>query len=183
VVGDYQPHPITRDFRFATFFPVARSVTAKESAPEGASAQALARTSGESWAETNQDQIRTGQVKPDTGEARGPLVIAAVATVEAKDLPAERKGAKARIVLIGDSDFASNGFVNLSGNRDFFLNTLSWLAEEENLIAVRPKEASRPAPVFLTAAQGQAVFLVPVIVVPLAIIVAGGVAVARRRGR
>jgi ABC-type uncharacterized transport system involved in gliding motility auxiliary subunit len=147
------------------------------------SAQGLARTSGESWAESNQDQIRTGQVKPDPGEARGPLTIAAVSTVDAKDAPAERQAAKARIVLIGDSDFATNGFVNLSGNRDFFLNTLSWLAEEENLIAVRPKEASRPQPVFLTAAQGQALFLVPVVVIPLAVIVAGGVAVARRRGR
>jgi ABC-type uncharacterized transport system involved in gliding motility auxiliary subunit len=182
VVGDYLSHPITRDFRFATFFPVARTVSAKEKAAEGVSAQGLARTSGESWAETNQDQIRTGQVKPDPGETRGPLTIAAVATVETKDAPAERKGAKARIVLIGDSDFASNGFVNLSGNRDFFLNTLSWLAEEENLIAVRPKE-SRSAPVFLTAAQGQVVFLVPVVLIPLTVIVAGGVAVARRRGR
>jgi ABC-type uncharacterized transport system involved in gliding motility auxiliary subunit len=182
VVGDYVSHPITRDFRFATFFPVARTVSAREKPPEGVSAQGLARTSGESWAETNQDQIRTGQVKPDPGEVRGPLTIAAVATVDAKDVAAERKGAKARIVLIGDSDFASNGFVNLSGNRDFFLNTLSWLAEEENLIAVRPKE-SRSAPVFLTAAQGQVVFLVPVVLIPLAVIVAGGVAVARRRGR
>ncbi len=182
VVGDYLQHPITRDFRFATFFPIARTITAKDKAPEGVSAQGLARTSGESWAETNQDQIRTGQVKPDPGEARGPLTIAAVATVDAKDAPADRKGAKARIVLIGDSDFASNGFVNLSGNRDLFLNTLSWLAEEENLIAVRPKE-SRAAPVFLTAAQGQVVFLVPVVLIPLAVIVAGGVAVARRRGR
>ncbi len=182
VVGDYVAHPITRDFRFATFFPVARTVSVKEKPPEGVSAQALARTSGESWAETNQDQIRTGQVKPDPGEVRGPLPVAAVATVDAKDAPAERKGAKARIVVLGDSDFASNEFVNLSGNRDFFLNTLSWLAEEENLIAVRPRE-SRSAPVFLTAAQGQVLFLVPVVLIPLAMIVAGGVAVARRRGR
>jgi ABC-type uncharacterized transport system involved in gliding motility auxiliary subunit len=182
VVGDYVTHPITRDFRFATFFPVARTVSIKEKAPEGVHAQGLARTSGESWAETSQDQIRTGQVKPDPGEARGPLTIAAVATVDAKDAPADRKDAKARVVLIGDSDFASNGFVNLSGNRDFFLNTISWLAEEENLIAVRPKE-SRSTPVFLTAAQGQVVFLVPVVLIPLAVIVAGGVTVARRRGR
>jgi ABC-type uncharacterized transport system involved in gliding motility auxiliary subunit len=182
VVVDYVAHPITRDFRFATFFPVARSVTVKDKPPEGVSAMALARTSSESWGETNQDQIRTGQVKPDPGEARGPLTIAAVATIDAKDAPADRKGAKARIVLVGDSDFAANEFVNLSGNRDFFLNTLSWLAEEENLIAVRPKE-SRGAPVFLTAAQGQVMFLVPVVLVPLAVIVAGVVAVARRRGR
>jgi ABC-type uncharacterized transport system involved in gliding motility auxiliary subunit len=180
VVGDYQSHPITRDFRFATLFPVARTVSVKDKPPEGVTAQALARTSGESWAETNQDEIRSGQVKPDPGEARGPLAIAAVATVDAKDVPAERKGAKARIVVVGDSDFASNGFVNLSGNRDFFLNTLSWLAEEENLIAVRPRE-SRSGPVFVTAAQGQALFWIPVVLIPLAMIVAGGVTVARRR--
>jgi ABC-type uncharacterized transport system involved in gliding motility auxiliary subunit len=182
VVGDYPSHPITRDFRFATFFPVARTVSAQEKPPAGVSAQALARTSGESWAETSQEQIRTGQVKPDPGEARGPLTVAAVATIDAKDVPAERKDAKARIVVVGDSDFASNGFVNLSGNRDFFLNTLSWLAEEEDLIAVRPKE-SRNAPVFMTAAQNQVLFAVPVLLIPLAMVVAGGVAVARRRGR
>jgi ABC-type uncharacterized transport system involved in gliding motility auxiliary subunit len=182
VVADYLSHPITRDFRFATFFPVARTVSVKDKPPAGVSAQALARTSPESWGETNQDQIRTGQVRPDPGEARGPLTIAAVATVDAKDAPADRKGAKARIVLVGDSDFAANEFVNLSGNRDFFLNTLSWLAEEENLIAVRPKE-SRSAPVFLTGAQGQVLFLVPVVLIPLTVIVGGVVAVARRRGR
>ena len=47
-------------------------------------------------------------------------------------------------MLLGDSDFAGNEFVNLLGNRDFFLNTLSWLAEEENLIAVRPRESRAP---------------------------------------
>ena len=100
-------------------------MSVKDKPPEGVTAQALARTSGESWAETSQEQIRTGQVKPDPGEARGPLTLAAVATVTAKDAPAERKDAKARIVLAGDSDFAANEFVNLSGIRDFFLNTLS----------------------------------------------------------
>jgi gliding motility-associatede transport system auxiliary component len=182
VVVDYVSHPITREFRFATLFPVARTVTVKDKPPAGVTAQALARTSAESWGETNQEEIRTGQVRPDPGEARGPLTIAAVATVDAKDAPADRKDAKARVVVVGDSDFASNGFVNLSGNRDFFLNTVSWLAEEENLIAVRPKE-SRPTPVFLTAAQGQVLFWVPVVLLPLAAVVAGGYAVARKRGK
>jgi len=180
VVADYQSHPITRDFRYATFFPVARSITIKDKPPEGVTAQALARTSGESWAETNQEQIRTGQVKPDPGEARGPLTIAAVATVDAKDVPADRKGAKARVVVVGDSDFATNAFVNLSGNKDFFLNTLSWLAEEENLIAIRPREL-RNTPVFLTAAQGQVLFYVPVVLLPAALLVAGVYAVVRKR--
>jgi ABC-type uncharacterized transport system involved in gliding motility auxiliary subunit len=180
VVGDYQAHPITRDFRFATFFPVARTVVVKDKPPEGVTAQPLARTSGESWAETNQDQIKTGQVKPDPGEARGPLTVAAVATVDAKGAPADKKGAKARVVVIGDSDFASNAFVRLSGNKDLFLNTVSWLAEEENQIAIRPKDP-RSTPVFLTASQGQVLFYVPVVILPLAMIVAGVYAVVRKR--
>jgi ABC-type uncharacterized transport system involved in gliding motility auxiliary subunit len=180
VVGDYQSHPITRDFRYATLFPVARTVTVREKPPEGVTAQALARTSSESWAETNQEEIRTGQVKPDPGEARGPLTVAAVATVDAKDVSDERKGAKARVVVVGDSDFASNAFVNLSGNKDLFLNTLSWLAEEENLIAIRPKEP-RNTPVFLTAAQGQVLFYVPVVLLPLAMVIGGIYAVVRKR--
>jgi ABC-type uncharacterized transport system involved in gliding motility auxiliary subunit len=161
-------------------FPVARTVTVREKPPEGVTAQALARTSSESWAETNQEEIRTGQVKPDPGEARGPLTVAAVATVDAKDVSDERKGAKARVVVVGDSDFASNAFVNLSGNKDLFLNTLSWLAEEENLIAIRPKEP-RNTPVFLTAAQGQVLFYVPVVLLPLAMVMGGIYAVVRKR--
>ena len=181
VVVDYVSHPITRDFRFATLFPVARTVTPTDKPPAGVTVQALARTSPESWAETNQEEIRTGQVRPDPGEARGPLSVAAVATIDAKEAPADRKDAKARVVAVGNSNFASNAFLNLSGNRDFFLNTVSWLAEEENLIAVRPKEP-RTNPVFLTAAQGQVLFWVPVVLLPLAMIVAGGYAVARKRG-
>jgi len=181
VVVDYVSHPITRDFRFATLFPVARTVTPTDKPPAGVTVQALARTSPESWGETNQEEIRTGQVRPDPGEARGPLSVAAVATIDAKEAPADRKDAKARVVAVGNSNFASNAFLNLSGNRDFFLNTVSWLAEEENLIAVRPKEP-RTNPVFLTAAQGQVLFWVPVVLLPLAMIVAGGYAVARKRG-
>ena len=47
---------------------------------------------------------------------------------------------------------------------------------------MRRKE-SRSAPVFLTAAQNQVVFLVPVVLIPLTLIFAGVAAVARRRGR
>jgi ABC-type uncharacterized transport system involved in gliding motility auxiliary subunit len=183
VVGDYEAHPITQNFRLATLFPLARTVTVRDKRPEGVTTQALARTSGESWAETSQDQIKSGQVKPDANEARGPLTIAAVATIDAKDVPEDRKGAKARVVVVGNSTFATNAFLNLSGNRDLFLNTLSWLAEEENLIAVRPRDTARSAPVFLTAAQGQVLFYVPVVLVPLALAIAGVYAVRAQRRR
>lgn len=181
VVGQYEGHPITQGFRFATLFPLARTVGILEPPPPGVTAQTLARTSSESWAETSRAQLDRGQVKPDPEDQRGPLPIAAVATVEAK--AGERAGARARVVVYGDSDFVSNSFLHLSGNRDLFLNTLSWLAEEEDLIAIRPREA-RATPLFLTAAQTRLVFWLPVVVVPGAVAVSGiWVVVRRRRAR
>jgi len=33
---------------------------------------------------------------------------------------------------MGDSDFASNVAINISGNRDMFLNIVGWLSQQEN---------------------------------------------------
>ena len=86
---------------------------------------------------------------------------------------------KARLVVFGTSKFASNQFLNLQGNRDLFLNTVSSLAEQEDQITIRPRE-TKSTPVFLTAQQGWLVFLLPVVVLP-AIVLAGGVLAAVRR--
>jgi ABC-type uncharacterized transport system involved in gliding motility auxiliary subunit len=170
IIQQYESHPITRDMAgISTLFPLTRSVEPVKGAPGGASVQPLAKTSPESWAETSRAELQQGQVKPDAGDARGPLAVAAVAT---KD--------KARIVVYGTSSFAANQFINLQGNRDFFLNTVSWLAEEEDQISIRPKE-SRSAPVFLTSQQAQAVFFLPVVVLPGLVLIGGIVALVRRR--
>jgi ABC-type uncharacterized transport system involved in gliding motility auxiliary subunit len=182
IVADYPAHPVTQGFRLITAFPVARSLTVKEKPPEGVTAQVLARTSPESWAETSQEQIRTGQVKPDPGEAKGPLAVAAAATLGPKTSSADQKAQTARLVVVGDSDFASNLAFNAQGNRDFVLNILAWLAGEENVISIRPKDA-RNSPVFLTATQGYVLFWLPVVVLPIVMILAGVVAVAQKRGK
>ena len=46
-----------------------------------------------------------------------------------------------RVVVFGDSDFASNRVMGITGNKDMFMNTIGWLSQQENLIAIRPKEA------------------------------------------
>src|SRR5262249_5418844 len=106
---------------------------------------------------------------PDPEDPKGPVSLAAVAT---KD--------KARIVVYGTSEVATNQFLNFQGNRDFFLNTVSWLAEEEDQIAIRPKDTTQ-TPIFLGAQQAQASFLLPVVLLPAIPIVGGIIAVVRRR--
>jgi|SRR5262245_4665757 len=170
IIQQYEAHPITRDMTgISTLFPMSRSVAGAKTAPTGVTVQPLARTSPESWGETDRASLQAGQVKPDPQDPKGPLAVAAVAT---KD--------KARIVVFGTSNLAANQFLNLQGNRDFFLNTVSWLAEQEDLISIRPKDA-RQTPVFLTSQQAQAVFLIPVILVPGLLLFGGITTVVRRR--
>jgi ABC-type uncharacterized transport system involved in gliding motility auxiliary subunit len=170
IIQQYEPHPITREMGgIMTAFPLSRTVDVAKSPPPGVSVQPLVKTSAQSWGETSAAEIRQGQVNPGPQDPKGPLPVAAVAT---KD--------QTRVVVYGTANIASNQFLNFQGNRDLFLNTVSWLAEEEGQISIRPKE-TKQTPVFLTAQQAQFVFLLPVVLLPGLVVIGGIVAVVRRR--
>lgn len=181
VVSQYDPHPITKEMKgVMTLFPLARSVTPARTPPKGVTLQPLAQTSEQSWGETDRAALQRGEAKPDPQDRKGPLPVAVVATIDAVAPPEGKKDTRARLVVVGTSNLAANQFVNAAGNRDFFLNSVSWLAEEEDLIAIRPKD-TRQAPIILTATQGHAVFWLPVVVLPGAVIFAGIMVIVRRR--
>jgi ABC-type uncharacterized transport system involved in gliding motility auxiliary subunit len=90
------------------------------------------------------------------------------------------KPVEARIVAIGDSDFASNAALGVQGNRDLFLNTVNWLAQQENLISIRAKDPEDRR-ITLTAKQEQVIFYLTVLVVPGLILLAGVQTWWRRR--
>jgi ABC-type uncharacterized transport system involved in gliding motility auxiliary subunit len=170
IIQQYEPHPITRDLAgITTLFPLTRTVTPAKTSPTGVNVQPLARTSPESWGETDRDALEKGAAKPDPQDPKGPLPVAVVAT---KD--------KARLVVYGTSNVATNQFLNVQGNRDFFLNTVSWLAEQEDQITVRPKD-TKQSPIFLSAQQGRVVALLPLVVLPGLVLAGGIVALVRRR--
>ena len=83
----------------------------------------------------------------------------------------DNKGA--RLIVIGDSDFAENQWFGLQHNGDLFLNAVDWLAQDENLISIRPKSATNRR---ITLTEGQmaavrsiALFLLPGIVILLGV--------------
>jgi ABC-type uncharacterized transport system involved in gliding motility auxiliary subunit len=181
VVASYEQHPISKNFEVASFFPLALSVKTTDKMPERISAQLLAKTSPNSWLERGVDERqgiarREGRLAYNEGaDEKGPVPVVAVATMSGRrEGSTDKEPKNARLVVFGDSDFASNNYLNLSGNRDLFLNTVSWLAEEENLIAIRPKESgSFFTPV--TANQERLIFWLSMIVLP-AVVVGSGVA-------
>lgn len=207
VVSEYESHKITENFRYATFFPFARSVNTVEDKPEGISADILAKTSPNSWSE-RQLTVKEVTFDKDKDQA-GPLSLAVAVTVEPKEEEKEteekekkeeakgeeEKEAKAeeekqeeesrvkqkgRLAVFGDSDFASNRYYNLSGNGNFFLNAVNWLTEEADLISIQPKTSS-PRTIQLTPSQGRMIFFVSVIILPLAVLITGISIWARRR--
>ena len=171
VVNQYTAHDITSDFALATIFPIIQSVTAIPSSK--IKTVELLKTSANSWGESD---FESGTVKfNEESDIKGPVSVAVVATkiLESKKHAEENKESKkdqknkpkATLVVIGDSDFSNNRYSNFSGNGDFFLNTVSWLAEEENLISIRPKE-KKNSPIHLTSSWGSAIFVLGLLVFP-----------------
>lgn len=182
-VRRYMPHPITSGFNYTTLFPRACPVIIEgDSTVAGLDARYLCITDDTSWGETDLLDFAAGRAVRDGVDIAGPLPIAAAAS-RARLVGVSggaAAGAKARVVLIGDSDFVNNAMYGVLGNSDFFLNVMAFLSDDENLIRIRPRRALEDA-VYITERQGRMVFLVCLILLPLAPVVTGAVVVARRR--
>ena len=160
--------------------------------PDGVSGVELAKSSPQSWAETSKEELQQGAVEFHEGQdIAGPVPLVVVTTRDVSQENEQTENTdgtaaetaqipKARIVVFGDSDFASNTYLGLSGNSDLFLNTVSWMAEEEDLIAIRPKDPET-APLILTAGQGRFAFFLTVIFLPLVVVGTGVVVYMKRK--
>ena len=82
--------------------------------------------------------------------------------------------------MVGDSDFGSNGVLGIQGNRDIFMNIVGWLSQQENLISIRPREASDRR-ITLTATQQGWISWISLLFVPAAVFGVGIVNWMRRR--
>ena len=74
--------------------------------------------------------------------------------------------------MVGDSDFATNSFFHIMGNGTLFLNTVNYLAAQENLIGLEPRTYDLPR-VNLTNRQMKGTFFLSVILVPALLAVVG----------
>jgi len=169
IVADYAHHDITEGFRFATIFPYSRSIGIAES--DDLDATVLANTGEYSWSEKNFELFDQGVAQLDEGDKPGPLGVAAVA----------QKDGQSRLAVFGSVDFVSNIFLDFSGNRDLFLNTVNWVAGDESLISIRPK-TYKQGKLTITKKQTNVIFFFTVVMIP-AVIFISGIAIWWRRRR
>jgi ABC-type uncharacterized transport system involved in gliding motility auxiliary subunit len=182
VAAQYPFHQITNTFRLLTAYPYTRSVKPIEGAPNGRTATSIVMTGRNSWAESDLKRLTTkGEAEPefDKGDVQGPISIAVAVSAPVEGAPPPPPDAQdnpnkpeTRLVVVGDSDFASNSVAGMGGNRDMFLNMVNWLAQQENLISVRPRNAEDRR-ITLTAGQDRMIFFFTMLILPGLIFLAG----------
>ena len=194
MVADYGAHALTRDFQLTSLFYVARTVEPGDKKPDNMTVTSLAKTSPNSWAETDRKSLDAGAVQFDESDRQGPLSLASI--VELHPPPVNEKSekgdgkkgednaitGKGKMVVFGDVDFASNRLFVQAGNGDFIVNAINFLVGREDLITIKKKR--KPIePLMLSRTQGKVVFWIPVVVMPLTILLIGFMVWHRRRSR
>ncbi len=166
LVTKYESHPITREMRnVACLFPLSRTVDAGDS-KDKINIEKLFSTTPKSYAVTD---LTSNQLKIDPKKDKaGPLNLAVAGTYRT-----DKEGTQGRFVAAGCSRFVTNSTLGFpGGNRDLFLNMVSWLSSDEDLISIRPKE-QEDRRLMLSAAQMNGIFYASVISFPMLIIVGG----------
>ncbi len=176
LVGNFQWSIITKDLKAAAIFPQARSLKADATPVDGVTTTAFADTSTSSWGETD---LVNRQVALDAKDTTGPVTVGMSA--EIKHVAGSVTTAPtARVVVFGDSDFASNAFLSSMGNKDLFANSVNWLAEEESLISIRAKPPTNRG-LYMTNTEQMLGLLTSIVLLPLAVLLVGAVVWWRRR--
>lgn len=173
--AQYGDHPITRGFRDAALFVAVSSVKPID---ETGGLAPLVTTGERSWAETDFESLASETAQPDPKTEKVSFVPIAVVG-DAAVTPAEGKQ-PGRLVVFGDSDFATNQWFGQFRNRDLFLNSVNWLLGEPEGITVRPR---RPGASQLAVSEPtlRRVRTASLFVLPEAIAVLGVIAWWRRR--
>jgi ABC-type uncharacterized transport system involved in gliding motility auxiliary subunit len=185
VAAQYPFHAITNTFRMLTAYPYARSVKPADNVAQGRTVTTFIQSGRNSWAETDLKTLTTkGEARPDleNGDTQGPisLAVAVASPLEGATPPAADKAKEpenpnkpeTRLVVVGDSDFAANNVAGMGGNRDMFVNIVNWLAQQENLIAVRPRDPEDRR-ITLTAGQDTMISWFTLVILPGLIFIAG----------
>ena len=171
--------PRTRNsFQLAeTYFPGATAVIPRTQVPENVKLNALVWTSKEAWLE--KDFASGGEPELDEQvDRQGPLAIGALVSTTATDEAEESKGT--RLVVIGDSDFASNRHFQNGNNGDLFLSAVSWLSADEQIISVDRKVLATRR-LLLNPEQVKFLHISSMGLLPLLLLAAGGYVWWRRR--
>jgi hypothetical protein len=176
VAAAYWDHPVARglDANRMTYFRGARSFQLRKPRIDDVLSRVV-ETSGYAWLDPDIGALERSSGRFERRDQRAdhqPIVVAGRYL---------RDEGETRIVVFGDSDFASNENLRTLYNLDLILNAIHWAVQNESDITLRPKNRPTPVqfPIPLTETL-QTLYGVGLLV-PELLLVAGGIVWLRRR--
>lgn len=166
-INTYGKHEAIKDFSAPTIFSGVREIGLKLMLPAKMNTFVIAKTGKYAFGEC--DYNRKPNFDPGK-DSKGPLPIAVLNKI---DIEVKRDEPKkdCRIVVIGDTDFCSNYYFNMYGNREFIMNIINWLAMEKDLLAISDNKGV--IQVYLTGIQLRNLFFISVVIIPLITLLIG----------
>ena len=185
VVTELAPHKTTeRIAGLPIIFIAPTYITAPAQPPTGWRITPLARTSAQSWAESDESAVSTpANAKFDEGvDQKGPFVLAlaieqgpTAGPPGAPPPPDDPNAPKSRVMIVSTSQLGSNAIFQFGaqvGNPDLFINGASWLVGDDELISIRPRQPDDRT-LFLSQAQKNFIMLSSIVFIPALVLGAG----------
>ncbi len=140
IPGDaYQFHTITKELEgYTSVFPASRSLSVGTPVTVELQVTKLIESSASAWGETDLESLSKpgGAPRLDEADTKGPVALAVAGD------GGEKYG---RLVVFGTGGLAADGvlrqFSGQVANGDLFMNSINWLTQDEQLIAIRPTAA------------------------------------------
>ncbi|PYU85335.1 MAG: hypothetical protein DMG51_09065 [Acidobacteria bacterium] len=172
LVTHYERHAIVNELKgSATGFPLVRSLDVKST-----DKTTVEKLFGSSESSLATSKLNSPEVDPnDPKNKKGPLTIAASGSYRTG-----RENSEGRFVVVGSSAWAANSFISFNGNRDLAMNVMNWLASDEDLISIRPKDHDDRR-ITMTRGQLNWVGITSLGLLPLGIVITGVSVWWRRR--
>jgi ABC-type uncharacterized transport system involved in gliding motility auxiliary subunit len=129
VAAVYGRHAVTDGFNLITVYPQARQIETIEN--EEWRARPLIEVAPRGC-------VKTGKLEGPCDKSRdipGPITVATAFERTVGDR-------QQRVVVVGNGHFLSNAFIGNGGNRELGVNMVNWLAGDDRMIVIQPREAS-----------------------------------------
>jgi ABC-type uncharacterized transport system involved in gliding motility auxiliary subunit len=168
-------HPITQNLtkNYIVILPQARSLSVAAQPIENVTQTPIIMTTEQSWGETELVAGQTPAFDPQKDNP-GPLDLA---------IAGENATTKGRVVVFGNSLFATNDGFDAYGNGNMFINSVDWAAEQENLLNITPRTPTLRTFIPPTNAKFIIMIIVAVLVLPGMVVFAGVSSWLARRKR
>jgi ABC-type uncharacterized transport system involved in gliding motility auxiliary subunit len=169
----YATHAITQNLsgNYVLFF-TAQTIFPPATAMTGITTTVLMSTAKNTWASTDPQETSQNNFTQTTNDLAGPLPLA---------VALENSQTNARMVIVGDADFASDNYVQNYSNLDFFINSIDWAAKQDQAINLTPRQVTKRVLVNPTTESMNVIFVITVVAIPLLVLITGIIVWVYRR--